>query len=189
MTSLKVTDAATEPVTVEEMRAHLRLTGPEEDAAIAGFIKAARSHVEQVTRRALIAQSWRLYLDAWPQGRVIRFPVAPVLSVQDVTVFDGNGVPDTLSPDVWQLDRSSVPERLKIKLGAGVPASQMMAAEVDFTAGYGNGPEDVPEEFRQAIRLLAAHWFENREAGTELAEATLPFGLDRLLSTVRVPLL
>ncbi|MEP2707182.1 MAG: head-tail connector protein [Roseibium sp.] len=189
MTSIRLTDAAAEPVTVAEMRDHLRLSGTEEDTALAGFLKAARTHIEQATRRALISQSWRLYLDTWPIGRLVRFPVSPVLSVDQVTVYDFDGAPGILTSDDWRLDRSTQPERLKIKLGAGLPASQMMAAEVDFTAGYGVVSSDVPEDFRQAIRLLAGHWFENREAGTDLATASLPHGLDRLLSTARIPLL
>lgn len=189
MTSIRLADPATEPVSVEEMRAHLRLNGSEEDASLLGFLNAARSHIEQSTRRALISQSWRLYLDAWPVGRIVRLPVSPVQSVDQVTVYDLDGNASQLDPSDWQLDRSAQPERVKISLGAGLPASQMMAAEVDFTAGYGAATADVPEDFRQAVRLLAAHWFEHREAGSELAVASLPQGLDRLLSTARVPLL
>ncbi|MEP3049678.1 MAG: head-tail connector protein [Roseibium sp.] len=189
MTSIRLTEPAAEPVAVAEMRDHLRLCGTEEDTVVESFLKAARSHIEQATRRALITQSWRLYLDAWPIGRLVRFPVSPVISIDQVTVYDFDGAPSILTSDDWRLDRSTQHERLKIKLGAGLPTSQMMAAEVDFTAGYGAASTNVPEEFRQAIRLLAAHWFEHREAGSELATASLPHGLDRLLSTARIPLL
>ena len=189
MTSIRLNEPAVEPISLTDMRAHLRLTGTEEDSVLAGFIKAARTHIEQSTRRALISQSWRLYLDAWPIGRIVKFPIAPVSSVDQVTIYDFDGAPTSLAADDWRLDRSNQPERLKIKVGAGLSASQLMAAEVDFTVGYGMSPEDVPEEFRQAIRLLVAHWFEHREAGTDMALASLPFGLDRLLSTARVPLL
>ncbi|WP_420411280.1 head-tail connector protein [Roseibium sp.] len=189
MTSIRLTDPATEPVTVEEMRAHLRLNGSDEDNSLAGFLKAARSHIEQSTRRALISQTWRLYLDGWPGGRIVRLPVCPVLSVDQITVYDTDGNASQLATDDWQLDRSVQPERVKIKLGAGLPVNQLMAAEIDFTAGYGATAADIPEEFRQAVRLLAGHWFEHREAGSDLAVASLPQGLDRLLSTARVPLL
>lgn len=189
MTSIRLTEPALEPVTVDEMRTHLRLNGSEEDTSLLGFLKAARSHIEQSTRRALISQTWRLYLDTWPEGRIVRLPVSPVLSVDQITVYDLDGNASQLSADAWLLDRSTQPERIKIKLGAGLPASQLMAAEIDFTAGYGAAATDIPEEFRQAVRLLAGHWFENREAGTDLAIASLPQGLDRLLSTARIPLL
>jgi uncharacterized phage protein (predicted DNA packaging) len=43
----------TNPVTVDEARAYLRLEGEEEAAMIADLIRAARLHVEQATGMAL----------------------------------------------------------------------------------------------------------------------------------------
>ena len=41
---------------------------------------------------------------------------------------------------------------------------QKMAAGIalDVTVGYGDTALDVPEPLRQAMRLLIAHWYENR---------------------------
>lgn len=189
MTSIVVTPPAGEPVTVADMRAHLRLTGPDEDAILAEFLVAARHHVERSTRRALITQAWRLYLDAWPDGRIVRLPVAPVQSVDQITVFASDGIGQALDAGDWTLERGGEPVRLRIKPGAGGPSAGLNGVEIDFTAGYGAAASDVPASYRQAIRLLAAHWFEHREAGMDTAMASLPHGLDRLLSTVRVPLL
>lgn len=189
MTLAIITPPAAEPVTIADLRAYLRLSGSEEDTLLADLIAAARGHVEQATRRALITQGVRVYLDRWPAGRIVRLPVAPVASVEAVTVYDADGVPNVLDPADWQLDKVSAPARLKVALGAGGGARSLNGIEIDFTAGYGADPESIPAPFRQAIRLLAAHWFEHREAGTELAMASLPHGLDRLLSTYRVPLL
>lgn len=189
MTSIRLTDPAVEPVTLDQMKAHLRLTTTDEDAILADFVQAARIHIEHSTRRALISQQWRVFLDAWPVSRIVRLPVSPVISIDQVTLYDFDGTPSTLQPEEYRLDRSARPERLRINVGAGLPASQMMAAEIDFTAGYGLTPDIVPQDCRQAIRLLAAHWFERREASSEQAMMSLPHGLDRLLSTARVPLL
>jgi uncharacterized phiE125 gp8 family phage protein len=43
------------------------------------------------------------------------------------------------------------------------PARLLNAFEVAFTAGYGDEASDVPEPLRHAIKLLVAHWFEQRE--------------------------
>jgi uncharacterized phiE125 gp8 family phage protein len=45
-----------------------------------------------------------------------------------------------------------------------LPAPGRIAAgiELDVSVGYGDAATDVPEALRQAIRLLAAHWYENR---------------------------
>ncbi|ADZ71351.1 head-tail connector protein [Polymorphum gilvum] len=183
MTAVLTNPPAVEPVTVEDMRAHLRLAHEAEDALLAELIAAARSQVERETRRALIAQGWRAYFDAWPAGRIVRLPVAPVIAVAAVTVYGTDGLPADLDPVDWRLDGPAA--RLRVAAGAGGDAAN--GIEIDFTAGYGAAPADVPAPLRQAIRLLAAHWYEHREAGSDLALASVPHGLDRLLSVYRVP--
>ncbi|MEJ8473952.1 head-tail connector protein [Roseibium algae] len=189
MTSVLVTPPVSEPVSVDDMRAQLRLSGSQEENLLTEFIEAARAQIETETRRAMIRQGWRFYLEAWPMGRVVTLPIAPVLSVNEITVYDQDGTGTTLDPDDFTLDRGACPGRVRVKLGAGIPTAQLQGLEIDFTAGYGDSAADVPAPMRQSIRLLAAHWFENREAGTDLAMASLPHGLDRLISVNRVLLL
>ncbi|GGB50966.1 hypothetical protein GCM10011316_23790 [Roseibium aquae] len=189
MTSALVTAPSAEPVSLSEMKAQLRLVSDAEDGLVTGLIASARQYVERTTRRALITQGWRLYLDNWPPGRVVRLPLAPVRSIGQILVFGEDGTGHVLPGDAYTLDRSSDPARLRVRPGAGPSTGALMGVEIDFTAGYGDGASDVPADLRQAIRLLAAHWFEHREAGTETVQGSLPFGLDRLLASARVPLL
>src|ERR1019366_2460869 len=60
----RVTDPDIEPVTLEEMKRHLRcfMTVTDEDDDIMALIVAAREWVEDYTARALIDQTWRLTL-------------------------------------------------------------------------------------------------------------------------------
>ncbi len=189
MTAGMITPPAQEPVTVADLRAHLRLAQESEDDLLASFIMAARQEVERSTRRALITQGWRIYLDRWPQSHILRLPVNPVAEVTAVTLYDADGLPSDLDDETWLLDNTSEPARLRVSAGSTAGLRALNGIEISFTAGYGADPADVPETYRQAIRLLAAHWYEHREAGTELVMASLPLGLDRLLSTCRVPLL
>lgn len=56
------------------------------------------------------------------------------------------------------------------------------AASVDFDA-LG---EDAPEDLREAVRMLAAHLYENREASiVGVSASTLPFGFDDLIRPYR----
>ncbi|MTH95855.1 head-tail connector protein [Roseibium sp. RKSG952] len=180
---------AVEPVSLDDMRKHLRLVSTAEDGTLASLITAARSHVEQATRRALITQGWRMFLDAWPPGRVVPLPLAPVSQLDQILVYDLDGMPTTLDPDAWVLLKEQDPPRLKVAAGAGYPAQGVSGIEIGFTAGYGPAAEDVPAGLKQAVKLLAAHWFENREAGSDRPVATVPVGFDRLVLTNRVPLL
>ena len=71
MTLFRTVAPATEPVTLAEAKAYLRLQHDSEDALLAGLVRAAREEVERSTGAALIDQHWRMTLDAWPDS-VIR---------------------------------------------------------------------------------------------------------------------
>ena len=189
MTSHRITDPAVLPVTVDDMRAHLRLPTTDEDALLTEYIQAAVAHVERVCRRALISQGWRIFLDAWPISRTVRLSVSPVISIDRITVYDSSGTPQDLDPADWQLERGSEPQRVRVEPGAGPSTTLINGVEIDFTAGYGTAAFDVPDPLCQAVRLLAAFWFEHREAGSVDEVTSLPHGFDHLLSAFKVPLL
>lgn len=66
--ALKLNTApGTEPVTLAEAKAHLRVEVADDDALITNLISAARVHAENVCRRAFVTQKWDLYLDAFPK--------------------------------------------------------------------------------------------------------------------------
>jgi hypothetical protein len=89
MTSYLLSGPATEPVTLDEARAYVRMDDTGEDALLATLITAARLHVESVTGRALLSQGWRLVLDCWPGDRIVPLPVAPALSLTAITAYAG----------------------------------------------------------------------------------------------------
>jgi len=65
-----------EPITQDEAKEHLRVeqTDDIENDYIDAIIKAAREHVEDITRRALLTQVWDYYLDGFPGDDFIKLP-------------------------------------------------------------------------------------------------------------------
>lgn len=57
-----------EPVTLAEAKTHLRVDTDyiTDDSLIRGLITAARQHAEQICRRSLIDQTWKLAIDQFP---------------------------------------------------------------------------------------------------------------------------
>ena len=51
-----------EPVTLEEVKAYLRISSEQEDGLLKTLISSARSYVEGATGRALLKQGWVLHL-------------------------------------------------------------------------------------------------------------------------------
>jgi len=184
MTAALITGPALEPVSLDEAKAHLRIDGDEDDAWLTQAIVTARRHVESVTRRVLVAQEWRLWLDAWPREGVLRVPVVPLIAVDAITVYDADGGPEVIDPESYRVDKASLPPRIRFETPP-VAGQALNGIEIDLTAGYGDAAEDVPAPLRHAIKILVAHWHEYRGLG-EAAEATTPAGFDALVAPYRV---
>ncbi len=200
---------AVEPVSGAEALAHLRIGDEDELALLHGHIRAARLLVENWTGRALITQSWRWMLDGWAakgggewwdgvrpgaisngSARFIELPKAPLLAVTSVTLFDDADQAAVWAAANYFVDTASLPGRLVLRNSAAAPAPQRSAngLQIDFTCGYGAAPGDVPAPLRQAVLMLAAHYFENREVMREAdAQAqVLPLGVHALLASYRI---
>jgi uncharacterized phiE125 gp8 family phage protein len=156
---------AAEPVTLAETKAHLRVDSPYEDSLIASLILAARLHVERSLGLALITQSWSLYLDCWPENGRVPIPLAPVSSVSAVRVYDNADQAATIAPSLYFADAASRPARLCRRIGCvwPIPGRNVNGVEIAFEAGFGATGSAVPQPLKQAILLLAAHWYEVRE--------------------------
>ena len=188
MTAALIAAPTLEPVALADAKAHLRLDTDDDDALIAAAIAAARVHVEVATRRVLIEQGWRVSLDAWPRKRILTIPVAPLIAVDAVTVYDAAGDPVVVPADDYEVDAVSVPGRLVLASPVPAPAGRAVnGIEIDVTAGYGPSSVEVPAPLRQAIMMLVAHWYEHRGAvGHDLAGAVAPLGFEALVAPYRI---
>ena len=183
MISYLLAGPAGEPVSLVEAKAFLRLDSDAEDGLLATLIAAARLHIESVSGRALLRQTWRLVLDRWPAERVVSLPVTPLISIEAVTAFDEQG--DDHAVPVGQF--LTEPERLLLPRAVeGMPdLRERLGLEIDYVAGFGEAA-DVPPDLKQALLVLVGHWFENRDAVLVAgAGAVIPFGFDRLVASYR----
>ena len=188
MPSILLAGPAVEPITLAETKQFLRVEHDDDDDIITAFIAAARIHLETQTRRALITQSWRLTRDVWPATGCLALLPVPVRTLDAVRIYKLDGTTRALDPAQFTLDKSDAPARLVFANGVP-PAPERAAAgiEIDITCGYGDAPASVPEPLRQAIRLLVAHWYENRgliAVGSEVA--MLPQSVASLTAPYRV---
>lgn len=186
MTSVLITAPAGEPVSLAEAKTHLRLDTSDEDAFVDSLIAAARSHAEKATGRALIHQVWRVYYDDLPTDGRLKVPLAPIASVDALTVYDGDGDPILIDAADYQVDSISFPGRVAFLNGGVTPGRPFNGIELDVTAGYGPDAGDIPADLRQAILALIAHWYEHREAVSDGALETVPIGYLALIKPYRV---
>jgi uncharacterized phiE125 gp8 family phage protein len=181
-----MTAPAIEPVSLAEAKAFLRVEHDDDDGVITPLIASARLYVEAQTRRALVTQQWRLTLDAWPRSGRIAVRPAPLQSLDAVNVYDDEDIAHAVDVTAFVLDAAG--SNLAFAPWAlPQPSRRAAGIALDITAGYGDAAIDVPEPLRQAIRLLTAHWYDNRGLAVPGATiATLPATVPALLSPYRM---
>ena len=64
------------------------------------------------------------------------------------------------------------------------PGVKIDGIQIDFTAGWNNAVL-VPDDLKQAIKLLAAGFYENRESAGEARVYTIPGAIDALIAPYR----
>ncbi|HEX8662978.1 MAG TPA: head-tail connector protein [Beijerinckiaceae bacterium] len=183
MTPLLIAGPAVEPVTLAEMRAYLRLDDNAEDDLVTALVKAARLLVEAASGRQLVEQTWRLVLDRWPCGRIVRLPLSPLIRVERLRVFDVAGAPTDLAAGLFRAEAASDPPRVVVEAAATEPGLAAEGIHLDVVVGFGPAAADVPAPLAQAVRLLVARWFENR--GDAPADTALPPDVAALVAPYR----
>src|SRR5262249_17403973 len=143
-----------EPVSLIEAKAHLRVDHDDEDAAILRFIAAARECAESLTGRAFLQQDWILWCDGWPvcAPRAVTLPKPPLMTLTSVTAYDRSGAGSLLSSDAYIVDSAAAPGRLIFKDSAVLPCDvrEAKGVAIAFRAGYGAAASDVPAGIRSA---------------------------------------
>ncbi|MDF1607281.1 head-tail connector protein [Hoeflea sp. YIM 152468] len=180
MTLIQTDPPLAEPVTLAEVKAHLRIDASDEDDLLEGLIRVARAHLEAATGMALMSQSFRLVLDDWPRSEVIPLMRTPVQTVDAILLYDADGVEQNLDLSGLLLDGTAHPARLVVR-DRTRPSQPINGIEIEFTAGF-NTAAEVPPELKRAILIHSAHLYEFRGAVTaDMQPASIPAGYDRLI--------
>jgi hypothetical protein len=178
-----------DPITVDEVKAHLRILNNNEDALLLQYIQAATLAFERFTNRKLITQTLEAFLDEFPDGRGDRWftgvvegtpqstgissevslllSLLPVQSVTQLSTFD-DADNETVFPlteyrvDVNDLDLWA---RISLREGSVWPSDLRPTSgiKVAYVAGYGD-MDAVPQDIQLGLMQLVGHYKENRVA-------------------------
>lgn len=150
-------------VTTARMKEHLRVSHSEEDTLIAALVSRAEGWVEQRSGRSLMYQCWRYRTwngYRWDGTRLALPRAAPFRSLDLVMVRREIETADlVVASDLYHVDGEGEPAIVTAL--SGFPAGVVHTFE--YFAGSADA-EDVDPQLVQAVTLLAAHWYENREA-------------------------
>lgn len=175
-------------VSVAQLKAQLRVTNTQEDAIAEASILAAydwlANPVNGWLNRALITTTLKATLPGWVKpevysstetggpavkyvpASVIELPMPPLQSVSGITYL-ADEVEETLAPADYVVARNGAFGKIWRATGATWPTVDVHpeSVAITFIAGYGDGDatRDACPGIVQAIKLLAADAFRNRE--------------------------
>lgn len=196
---LKLIEAAeSRPVLLEDIKRHVAAADfADDDELLEVYLDAAAEFVAGRTGLTLQPSSWRVDRCDWWSG-CLQIRLAPVRAVV-VKYKDEAGDLQTVEEANyhWRRTEQGVAE-LWFVSSYSLPALQadtIDAVQVEIEAGFdnelatgaGDDPELVlPKTARQAILMIAAAWYKNREAVSAEAEKIVPLAADALIWSLRV---
>lgn len=181
----RIDSASDTAVALGPIRAHLRIDDGEDSDYLLDLIRAAESHVEELTGRPLQRQTWREAFAGFPAGHAgFRLSRRPLASVASVAYYGTDDTEREVAPAVYQVDDfAGVIVRRRGKAWPTADMRRSSAVVVEYIAGY----ETPPGDLVHAVRLLVAHMYEHREPEiTGHMISRFGFALDALTLPYRV---
>jgi uncharacterized phiE125 gp8 family phage protein len=178
MPPVVVTPAASDPVSLAELKLAAHITHSSEDDFLTDTIAAATERYQFDTRRQLMRAEFDWFIPCFSsrnnlrgaivlQERSFEIPLPPLISVVSVLYFDTAGIQQTVSASEYGVKTSSEPGRIYNLPNEEWPDLEDDRIEDAVVIRYLAGDltaSAVPQIDRKAILLLAQHWVENREA-------------------------
>ena len=174
---------------MDAFRAHLRLgTGFSDDMiqdeVLESYIRASMAAIEGRIGKKLLTQSLSWEIGTWVGAEAQALPVAPVSAITQVVIVDGAGGEEILDPQRYKLRKDTHRPQIEARGGLLATIPDGGGARLTLEAGFGSSWLDVPADLREAVFLLAAHYYENRSDASG-SGGLMPHGVMALLERHR----
>jgi uncharacterized phiE125 gp8 family phage protein len=140
----------------------------DEDALIQTFIVAARIYVENLLNQKLITQTIKVSYDRFPpQGDLLKLWTSPIQSLTSIKYYEEDDTENTLDNTTYEVDNFAEFMRVIMRSGntwPNISLRNLNGVVVECVAGFGDTAADVPQDIKQAIKMLVGHFYEHREA-------------------------
>lgn len=169
-----VTAPASEPITLAEARKQLELSPSDtaHDDHLTALIQAVREQFEHDTDSSILTQTLSVTCEDLSDDEIY-LPRRPIQSITSIQYYDTANTLQTLSSSVYSLDKPNAAVRLNYLQLWPVTIDRWDAVTITYVAGY-SSISAVPQIYKQAMKLLLAHYFENRDMIMSEAMQTIP---------------
>ena len=138
-----------------------------EETTLTDMIQAARENIEDYLGRAILTQTWEMYLDEFPDDDYIVLPFGNLQSVDLFQYVDSDDNTTILTEDTDYLVERNGDGYGRIVLPYDIvwPTATLNTSNpitIRFTCGW-SSTDDVPEAIKNAMKMLLADMYENRE--------------------------
>lgn len=157
-----VTGPASEPVTLTQAKSQLAIAAGDtsHNDQLDLLIQQAREQFEKDSGTAVMTQTWS---QTFPRLQdQLKLTIYPVQSVTSIQYYDSANANQTLSTDIYSLDTSTREIRLDADQTWPDVYDRWDCVRVTYVAGY-TSASAVPAAIKQAILLLVAYYFEDRD--------------------------
>ncbi|MCX7903039.1 MAG: head-tail connector protein [Caloramator sp.] len=173
-------------LTLEEVKSHLRVDGDDEDSIISSYIKAAREYAEIFTGRSFVEKTYEYITNPKEKYAYIELPMPPLVEVLEVSAMQSTNEELLNEGKDYYIIKGYDESLIYPSLERGWPKEtldRLGGIKVKYRAGYSEAPMSV----KQAILILVAHFYENRENLIARDYKEIPFGVSSLLRPFWVP--
>jgi uncharacterized phiE125 gp8 family phage protein len=152
---------------------------------ITTLLQSAREVAERYLNQALITQTITEKLDRL-NSPVLYLSVSPVIAVSSFQYADSQNTTQTYNSSNYIVDTFEKPARLSVGYGKTWPTlyGNINDVTITYTAGYSTESSGVPMQIRQAVLMMVADGYDNREDYIK----KLPTASEYLLDQYRVQL-
>ena len=156
------TQPTTEPITLDELKTRLRVTGCDFDNELGDLLKAGRQQVEADTYRRLITQTVEYLIEDFASLLgPIEIRLAPIQSITSLAYYDRDNVLQTYPAGQYYTNLNSTPPEIVLKEAQQWPNTELYRPnKVIITAvvGYGAATAVPPAARLAIVEYVKAVW-------------------------------
>ena len=153
------------PLTLTEVKNHLRIDFTNEDDYLTHLIKVASTFFEDITGRSLITKTYKTYIDKFPQYNVgIKIRKSKLQSIVSIQ-YKLNNVLTTYTSQNYYFNESTRFSEILLITNNQYPNlidEIKNCVAITFTAGYGATNANIPSDVKQALLMFIANYYMNR---------------------------
>lgn len=157
----KIVEVDELPVSLDNVKIQLKLSGTDEDDFLESLIKTASLFFESFTKQTLITDTYKTYRTVWDIFQLRR---CPLQSIESIKYFDTEGVLQTLDSGNYYIVKNNFFGKVAFDESFESPSlrNRPQQIEIEFKVGFGDTTDDIPADIQQGLLEHIAYMYENR---------------------------